>query len=81
MSKDKPSVYQSDLIEMLDRQKLLTSDLQDFAMRNEADVVLRVTPRGEITMQVVERTNNFVYMKEFTQRDTDYKYQEARNAR
>ena len=81
MSKDKPSIYQSDLIEMMDRQKLLTSDLQDFAIRNEADVVLRVTPKGEITMQVVERTNNFVYMKEFTQHEANYKYQEARNAR
>lgn len=79
MSKDKPSVYQHDLIEMMDRQKLLTADLQDFAIRNEADVVLRVSAKGEISMQVVEKTNEFVYYKQFTQKDTDYKYEEARN--
>ena len=81
MSKEKPSVYQSDLIEMLDRQKIFTSDLQDFATRNEADVVLRVSAKGEISIQVIENTNKYIYLKEFIQKDCNYKYSEARNSK
>lgn len=81
MSKDNSTVRQSDLIEMLDRHRGYTYDLQDFAMRNQAEVTLRVMPDGNINFQVIEKTKDFIYWKSLDQRDKDFKYQEARNTR
>lgn len=81
MSKDKETVRQSDLIEMLDRHKSFTFDLQDFAMRNQAEVTLRISPDGNINFQVVEKTQKHIYWKSLDQQGENFKYQEARNVR
>jgi hypothetical protein len=36
---------------------------------------------GNTNFQVIEKTKDFIYWKSLDQRDKDFKYQEARNAR
>lgn len=81
MSKEKSTIRQSDLIEMLDRHRGYTYDLQDFAMRNEAEVTLRIMPNGTINFQTVEKTSDYIYWKSLVHTDKNYKYEEARNSR
>ena len=81
MSKEKSTIRQSDLVEMLDRQKSFVYDLQDFAMRNQAEVTLRIMPNGQIDFQTVEKTHDYIYWKSLCQNGENYKYQEARNSR
>ena len=81
MSKDNSTIKQSDLIEMLDRHKNYTFDLQDFAMRNQAEVTLRISPNGSVNFQVSELTKEYVYWKSITQQDKNYIYKEARNVK
>ena len=81
MVKSKSTVYQSDLLEMLDRNKAFTFDLTDFAMINQADITLRVSADGTIGFQVVEKTNDAIYWKSLDQCGENYKYSEAKNKR
>lgn len=81
MTKENSTIRQSDLVEMLDRHKPFTFDLQDFAMRNQAEVTLRIMPDGNINFQVTEKTSDYIYWKSLTQKESNYKYEEARNKR
>lgn len=81
MSKIESTVRQSDLIEMLDRHKGYTFDLQDFARRNQAELTIKIFPDGAMDFQVIEKTQDFIFWKSLTQLDANYKYQEAKNKR
>ena len=81
MGKKESTVSKYDLVEMLDRNKTFIVDLQDFAIRNQAEVTMRVLPNGNVNFQVIEKTDEAIYWKSFTQDGSNYKYEEAKNKR
>ena len=52
-------------------------DMLDFATRNEAEITIRVNPKGESTLQIIEQTKDKVYFYELSQGDTSIRYQEV----
>lgn len=75
--KEKSSIYKSDVLEMFDRTKMSRFDMLDFATRNEAEITIRVNPKGESTLQIIEQTKDKVYFYELSQGDTSIRYQEV----
>ena len=81
MSKENSTIRQSDLIEMLNRNKVFLFDLQDFSNRNQAEITLRISIDGNISFQTVEKTDEYIHWKSLDQKESNYKYTECRNKR
>ena len=76
MSKEKPQILRSDVDELFDRNRVSIANFIDFAVKNDAEVTIRVTPKGDASVKVFEKTNNYALFKEVTESPTSYKYQE-----
>ena len=81
MSKEKSTISHYDMVEMYDRNKKNLFDFLDFAIRNQADITIRINADGTVNFQVVEKTTKKIYWKSLSQLKENIRYEEAENER